>query len=91
VRDPYSGNHRRQKISVLQNELRKYFSLHTVRRGGTFRYNNADHSIQIGLKLARKLLGNDCRPTKVSQAASRSAMRSQETHPQPVFHMKPQT
>ena len=30
-----------------------------VGRGGTFRYNNADHSIEMGLRLARKLLGDE--------------------------------
>jgi hypothetical protein len=48
-----------EKISLIQNELRNYVGLHTVGRGGTFRYNNADHSIEMGLKLARKLLGDD--------------------------------
>ena len=48
-----------KKISLIQDELRKYIGLHTVGRGGTFRYNNADHSIEMGLRLARKLLGDD--------------------------------
>ena len=48
-----------KKISLIQDELRKYVGLHTVGRGGTFRYNNADHSIEMGLRLARKLLGDD--------------------------------
>lgn len=48
-----------KKISLIQDELRKYIGLHTVGRGGTFRYNNADHSIEMGLRLARKLLGDE--------------------------------
>jgi protoporphyrinogen oxidase len=48
-----------KKISLIQDALRKYVGLHTVGRGGTFRYNNADHSIEMGLRLARKLLGDD--------------------------------
>ena len=28
-------------------------------RGGTFRYNNADHSIEMGLLVAKNLLGED--------------------------------
>ena len=28
-------------------------------RGGSFRYNNSDHSIEMGLLLARRLLGDD--------------------------------
>ncbi len=30
-----------------------------VGRGGAFRYNNADHSIEMGLLLGRRLLGHD--------------------------------
>ena len=30
-----------------------------VGRGGTFRYNNADHSIEMGLLMGRRLLGDD--------------------------------
>jgi protoporphyrinogen oxidase len=48
-----------KKISLIQDELRRYVGLHTVGRGGTFRYNNADHSIEMGLRLARKLLGDE--------------------------------
>jgi protoporphyrinogen oxidase len=48
-----------KKISLIQDELQKYIGLHTVGRGGTFRYNNADHSIEMGLRLARKLLGDE--------------------------------
>jgi protoporphyrinogen oxidase len=48
-----------KKISLIQDELRKYIGLHTVGRGGTFRYNNADHSIEMGLRLAGKLLGDE--------------------------------
>ena len=48
-----------KKLSLIQDELRKYVGLHTVGRGGTFRYNNADHSIEMGLRLARKMCGDD--------------------------------
>jgi protoporphyrinogen oxidase len=47
------------KISAIQNHLQTFVGLHTVGRGGTFRYNNADHSIEMGLRLARKLLGEN--------------------------------
>lgn len=49
----------REKLSLIQDNLQDYVGLHTVGRTGTFRYNNADHSIEMGLLLARKLLGND--------------------------------
>src|SRR5262249_46349899 len=51
-----------KKISSIQDELRNYIGLHTVGRGGTFRYSNADHSIEMGLRLARKLLGDEVDP-----------------------------
>ena len=50
----YSG-----KLVAIQTALKGYAGLHTVGRGGTFRYNNADHSIEMGLTLARRLLGDD--------------------------------
>jgi protoporphyrinogen oxidase len=49
----------REKLSLIQGNLQDYVGLHTVGRTGTFRYNNADHSIEMGLILARKLLGED--------------------------------
>jgi protoporphyrinogen oxidase len=47
------------KLEEIQASLRHYVGLHTVGRGGTFRYNNADHSIEMGLRLARRILGGD--------------------------------
>jgi protoporphyrinogen oxidase len=49
----------RNKLSLIQSNLQKYTGMYTVGRTGTFRYNNADHSIEMGLLLARKLLGED--------------------------------
>ena len=46
-----------QKIQTIQGHLRRLKGLHTVGRGGTFRYNNADHSIEMGLLLGREMLG----------------------------------
>jgi protoporphyrinogen oxidase len=56
---PVYDIHYRDKLSLIQSNLRKYTGLHTVGRTGTFRYNNADHSIEMGLLLARKLLGEN--------------------------------
>ena len=39
--------------------LNQHEGLHMVGRGGTFRYNNADHSIEMGLLLGRRLLGDE--------------------------------
>ena len=46
-----------QNIDIVQNYLHGHEGLYTVGRGGTFRYNNADHSIEMGLLLGRRLLG----------------------------------
>ena len=50
----YSG-----KLAVINAFLTQFDGLHIVGRTGTFRYNNADHSIEMGLLLARKILGHD--------------------------------
>ncbi len=47
------------KLKAIRGALDNYVGLHTVGRGGTFRYNNADHSIEMGLALAKRLLGGD--------------------------------
>jgi protoporphyrinogen oxidase len=45
------------KIAAIHNFLSGFEGLHIVGRGGTHRYNNADHSIEMGLLLGRKILG----------------------------------
>lgn len=50
----YSG-----KIAVINEYLAGFEGLHISGRGGIFRYNNADHSIEMGLMLGQKLLGLD--------------------------------
>jgi protoporphyrinogen oxidase len=47
------------KLAVINDFLQTIQGLHIVGRTGTFRYNNADHSIEMGLLLARKILGYD--------------------------------
>lgn len=46
-----------RKLRVISQALGAYEGLNMVGRGGTFRYNNADHSIEMGLLLAQKLAG----------------------------------
>ncbi len=46
-------------IDKVQDYLHQYQGLYTVGRGGVFRYNNADHSIEMGLLLGRRLLGDE--------------------------------
>ena len=47
------------KIATVRNFLNSFEGLHIAGRGGTFRYNNSDHSIEMGLLLGQKLLGHD--------------------------------
>ena len=46
-------------IAKVQDYLQQHQGLYMVGRGGAFRYNNADHSIEMGLLLGRRLLGYD--------------------------------
>ncbi len=50
----YAGN-----IELIRQWLGTMPGLCIVGRGGTFRYNNADHSIEMGLLLGRRLLGEE--------------------------------
>ena len=47
------------KLKVINDYLAGFEGLHIVGRGGTHRYNNADHSIEMGLLLGRHILGYD--------------------------------
>lgn len=47
-----------EKLERIKASLAAYEGLHMIGRGGTFRYNNADHSIEMGLLLAQKLTGS---------------------------------
>ncbi|MHC4513510.1 MAG: FAD-dependent oxidoreductase [Planctomycetota bacterium] len=47
----------REKLDKVYAFVRQHPGLHIVGRGGTFRYNNADHSIEMGRLLGKKLLG----------------------------------
>jgi protoporphyrinogen oxidase len=47
------------KIERIKKWLATLPGVHIVGRGGTFRYNNADHSIEMGLLLGRYLLGEN--------------------------------
>jgi hypothetical protein len=46
-------------LKVINDYLAGFEGLHIVGRGGTHRYNNADHSIEMGLLLGRHILGYD--------------------------------
>jgi protoporphyrinogen oxidase len=46
-----------EKTKIVNDFVAQFEGLHIAGRGGSFRYNNSDHSIEMGLMLARKLLG----------------------------------
>jgi protoporphyrinogen oxidase len=46
-------------VDAIKRHLQSYRNLSIVGRGGTFRYNNADHAIETGLLAARNILGED--------------------------------
>ena len=54
------------KLTAIRGALSSYVGLNVVGRGGTFRYNNADHSIEMGLLLARRLTGDKVDPDAVN-------------------------
>ena len=49
----------RPKVQKIYEFVNRHVGLHMVGRGGTFRYNNADHSVEMGQLLAKKLLGEN--------------------------------
>ncbi|MFP4290943.1 MAG: FAD-dependent oxidoreductase [Cyclobacteriaceae bacterium] len=49
----------RQHIDIISSYLRKFSNLQLIGRYGSFKYNNQDHSILMGLLAAKKLLGDD--------------------------------
>jgi protoporphyrinogen oxidase len=48
-----------ENMAKVNEFLGRHEGLHMVGRGGSFRYNNSDHSIEMGLLLGRRLLGQD--------------------------------
>ncbi|MBB1163323.1 FAD-dependent oxidoreductase [Aquariibacter albus] len=46
-----------ERIATIRAHLDTLPGLHILGRSGTFRYNNADHSVEMGLLLAQRMLG----------------------------------
>jgi protoporphyrinogen oxidase len=46
-----------KNLSLIKDYVASIQGLQIVGRGGTFRYNNSDHSIEMGLLAAQNLLG----------------------------------
>lgn len=67
------------KIDIIKSFIAGFEGLHIVGRGGAFRYNNADHSIEMGLLLGRRILGFDVDPLQVNtEAEYQEEIRSPE-------------
>ena len=54
---PRYGLGYREAVAAIKDYLRSFRNLSIVGRGGTFRYNNADHSIETGLLAAGNIMG----------------------------------
>ncbi|MGV7221405.1 MAG: FAD-dependent oxidoreductase [Nitrospinales bacterium] len=66
------------KLGLIKTFLEKFEGLHMVGRGGTFRYNNADHSIEMGLLLGQKLLGENIDYDGINMDQEYHEIRSKE-------------
>lgn len=49
----------KEKIAKIKDYLKEFSNLQCIGRNGTFKYNNSDHSIQMGLYAARNILGDN--------------------------------
>lgn len=49
----------RKNLNVVLEYLKHFENLQLVGRNGTFRYNNMDHSLEMGILAARRLLGQE--------------------------------
>ena len=67
-----------RKIGVIQEYLEPLQGIHIVGRGGTFRYNNSDHSIEMGLLLGQKLLGYDIDHLAVNTESNYQEIKSSQ-------------
>lgn len=45
------------KLDTIKRHLASLPGLHILGRSGSFRYNNADHSVEMGLMLGRRMMG----------------------------------
>lgn len=57
-----------QNLNYIKNYLAKIENLQIIGRGGSFRYNNSDHSIEMGIASAKNVLGGDCKIDYVNSA-----------------------
>jgi len=57
-----------ENLGLLKSYLAGIENLQIIGRGGTFRYNNSDHSIEMGIRAANNLLGGNHRVDAVNEA-----------------------
>jgi protoporphyrinogen oxidase len=94
IRSPraYPTYHRgyRAPLDVLKQYAATFTNLQLIGRAGSFRYNNADHSIETGLLAARNLLGGHYDIDRVNSAAEYLEMRRRPPAPtRPVADIAP--
>ena len=57
----------KENLNLLKKEAKKVKNLHTTGRQGLYRYNNMDHSIAMGRRIAKTLIkGSDARADEVA-------------------------
>lgn len=76
---PIYDLHYASKLQCINAALADVPGLHIVGRGGTFRYNNADHSIEMGLLLARRIMGLSVDHLQVNTEQEYHEIRYHET------------
>lgn len=81
------------RVELIRTFLARLPGMHIVGRGGTFRYNNADHSIEMGLLLAQRILGRNIdhmavntEPEYQEEIRSAGLSRDHFTGGRPVSH-----
>ena len=55
---PRYGLGYKEAVDAIKRELRQYRNLNIVGRGGTFRYNNSDHSMLSAMRAVDNVLSN---------------------------------
>ena len=78
-----------KKLKTVMDYINSVPGAHVVGRGGTHRYNNADHSIEMGLLLGQSLLGEEIDYMAVNTEAEyheeiRSSIGRDRYHVEPV-------
>ncbi len=65
---PIYGLDYQANLQLIKDYVNTIQGLQIIGRGGTFRYNNSDHSIEMGLMAAENLLGGAHRIDSVNEA-----------------------